>query len=71
MEKVVEYIKEEVNRLYETFPWQPMTKITDVFKREHEAAEKSYICLKQFNDPSQKGEGSLPLHQFILRSSPQ
>ena len=71
VEKVVEYIKEEVNRLYETFPWQPMTKITDVFKREHEAAEKSYICLKQFNDPSQKGEGSLPLHQFILRSSPQ
>ena len=51
MEKFVEYIEEEVKRLYETFPRQPMTKLTDVLKREHETAEKCHVCLKEFNDP--------------------
>ena len=51
VEKFVEYIEEEVKRLYETFPRQPMTKLIDVLKREHEAAEKCHICLKEFNDP--------------------
>ena len=37
--------------MYETFPWQPMIKLTDVLKREHKAAEKCHICLKEFNDP--------------------
>ena len=46
VEKFVEYI-EEVKRLYETFPRQPMKKLTD----EHEATEKGHICLKKFNDP--------------------
>ena len=50
MEKFVEYIEEGVKRLYETFPRQPMTKLIDVLKREHEAAEKCHICLKEFND---------------------
>ena len=36
VEKFVEYIEEEVKRLYETFPRQPMTKLIDVLKREHE-----------------------------------
>ena len=40
VEKFVEYIEEEVRRLYATFPQQPMTGLTDVLKREHEAAEK-------------------------------
>ena len=35
VEKFVEYIEEEVKRLYETFPRQPMTKLTDVLKREY------------------------------------
>ena len=48
VEKFVEYIKEEVKRLYETFPQQPMTKLTDVLKREHEATEKCHICFKRF-----------------------
>ena len=48
MEKFVEYIKEEVKRLYETFPW---LNISDALKREHEAAEKCHICLEEFNDP--------------------
>ena len=51
VEKFVEYIEKEVKRLYETFPRQPMTRLTDVQKREHEAAEKCHICLKEFNDP--------------------
>ena len=51
VEKLVEYVEEEVKRLYEMFPWQPMIKLTDVLKREHKAAEKCHICLKEFNDP--------------------
>ena len=51
MEKFVKYIEEEVKRLYETFPRQPMTKLTDVLKTEHEAAEKCHIRLKELDDP--------------------
>ena len=51
MEKFVEYIEEEVKRLYDTFLQQPMIRLSDVLKREHEAAEKCHICLKEFNDP--------------------
>ena len=69
VEKFVEYIEEEVNQLYETFPWQPMTELTDPLEREHRAAEKCRICLKEFK--RKKGERSLPLHQLIWRSSPQ
>ena len=54
VEKFVEYIEEEVKRLYETFPQQPMIKLTDVQKREHEAAEKCQICLKGLNDPKNR-----------------
>ena len=50
VEKFVEYIKEEVQRLYAIFPRQPMTELTDVLKRECETAEKCHICLKKFND---------------------
>ena len=46
VETFVEYIEEEIKRLYATFPQQPMTKLTDMLKREHEAAEKCLICLK-------------------------
>ena len=54
VEKFVEYIEEEVKRLYETFPRQPMTKLTDVVKREQKAAEKCHICLKEFSDPKDR-----------------
>ena len=47
----VEYIEEEVEQLYETFPQQHMTELTDMWKREHKAAERCHICLKEFNDP--------------------
>ena len=46
MEKFVEYLEEEVRRLYATFPQQLMTELTDVLKREHEVAEKCHIYLK-------------------------
>ena len=49
VEKFVEYIEEKVKTLYETLPRQP--KLTHVLKREHKAAEKCHICLKEFNDP--------------------
>ena len=54
LEKSVEHIEKEVKRLYEIFPQQPMTRLTDVQKREHEAAEKCHICLKEFNDPRKR-----------------
>ena len=54
VEKFVEYIEKEVKRLYETFPRQPITKFTDVQKREHETAEKCHIYLKEFNDPKNR-----------------
>ena len=50
VEKIVEYIEEEVKTLYETFPRQPMTEFTVVLKREYREAEKCHICLKEFND---------------------
>ena len=31
-----------------------MTGLTDALKREHKAAEKCHICLKEFNDPKNK-----------------
>ena len=54
MENFVEYIEEEVRRLYATFPQQPMAGLTDALKREHKAAEKCHICLKEFNDSKNK-----------------
>ena len=50
----MEYIEEEVKRLYATFPQQPMIELADVLKREHKTAEKCHICLKEFNDPQNK-----------------
>ena len=51
VEKFVEYIEEEVKRLYTTFPQQPMTRLTDESKREYKAAKKCHVCLKGFNNP--------------------
>ena len=50
MEKFIEHIEDEVKRLYATFSQQPLTEFTDVLKREHEAAEKCHISLKEFNN---------------------
>ena len=39
---------------YEAFPRQPMAKLTDMQKREHEAAKKCHICLRECNDPRKR-----------------
>ena len=54
MEKFVEHIEEEVKWLYAIFTQQPMIELTDVLKREHKAAEKCHICLKEFNYPKNR-----------------
>ena len=43
VEKLVEHNEYELKPLYKTLPQQPMTELTDVMKREHEAAEKLVI----------------------------
>ena len=40
--------------MVKTFPRQPMLELTDALKREHKAAEKCDISLKEFNDPKNK-----------------
>ena len=51
MEKFVRYIEGEVERLYATFPQDPMI-LSDVLEREHKAGERCHICLK--DDPQNK-----------------
>ena len=41
-------------RLYEKFSQKPMIELSDVVKREDEAAEKCHILLKEFNNPKNK-----------------
>ena len=52
--KFVEYVQDEVKRLYLTFPQQPMIELTDVLKKEYKEAKSCHICLKQFNDPQNR-----------------
>ena len=54
MEKFIEYIEEEVKRLYSTFSQQPMIKLTNALKRGQKTPEKCHMCLKEFNDPQNK-----------------
>ena len=51
VERFVEYIGEEVKLMYATFPRQAMIELTDALKREHRAAKRCHIWLKEFNDP--------------------
>ena len=69
VEKFLGHIANEVKPLYATYPQQPMTEITVVLKKEHEAAEKCHICFKEFNSENRKR--SLSLQGFISRSNPQ
>ena len=54
VEKFVEYLEEEVKRIYSKFPQQPMIELTDVMKREHKEAKDCHICLKEFNNPQNR-----------------
>ena len=54
VEKFIEHIEKEIKRLYAILSHQLITKLTGVLKREHEAAEKCHICLKEFNNPEDR-----------------
>ena len=54
VEKFIKHIEDELKRLYATVPQQPITELTYVLKREHEAAEKCHICLQEFNNPKNR-----------------
>ena len=54
VEQFVDYVEKEVKRLYELYPQQPMTELTEVLKGEYEAAESCHICLKPFDDPENR-----------------
>ena len=56
IEKVVEHTEDEVARLHATLLQLLITELTDVMKREHEAAEKCHICFIDFNGPKNKGK---------------
>ena len=47
VDKFVEYLEEEVKRLYSIIPQQPMIELTDVLKREHKEAKKKLSQLPQ------------------------
>ena len=46
VEKFVEYIEEEVKRLYATFPQQPVIELAGVLKREHKEQGSVTSALK-------------------------
>ena len=50
VERFVDHVEKEVKRLYDLYPQQPMTELTDVLKSEYEVAESCHICLKPFDD---------------------
>ena len=45
--KFVEYIEEEVKRLYATFPQQPMIELTDVLKKKKTQGSRKVSHLPQ------------------------
>lgn len=52
----MEHIEDEENLLCTTFLQQSVTELTDMLKREHEAAEKYHICLKEFTHAATLGD---------------
>lgn len=50
MTRFVDHLEDEVKRLYNTYPQQPMLELTEVLKRELDAATYCHICLKSFDD---------------------
>ena len=69
VEEFVEYIEEEVKRLYVTFPQHLMIGLTDVLKREHKATEKCHICFKEFNNPKNKKLRDHCYHTCLYRGA--
>ncbi|XP_057296236.1 uncharacterized protein LOC130625189 [Hydractinia symbiolongicarpus] len=48
--KFVNHLEDEVKRLYNTYPQQPMLPLTEVLKRVHHGASNCLICMKSFDD---------------------
>ena len=71
VEKMVGHIEEDANRLHATFWHQSITELTNVLRREHEAAEKCHICFKDFDVPKNRKGRYRSLHGFVSRSSRQ
>ena len=67
VEVFIDHIEAEVKRLHSLVPEQPMIPLTEVIKREYEEASTCHICMKPFDDPDKKLEGSwsLPLHWIV------
>ena len=51
VEKFINHIVAETDRLYSTFPEQPMIPLTDVLQHEYDEATQCHICMKPFDDP--------------------
>ena len=66
VEKFVEYIEEEVKRLYETFPRQPMKKLTD----EHEATERVTFASKSLMIQGIESLGITPTTLVYIEEQP-
>ena len=49
MKEFIKHGENEVNWMYATFSQKPMTELTNVLKRQKEAAEKCYICFKRLS----------------------
>ncbi|XP_057310047.1 uncharacterized protein LOC130648044 [Hydractinia symbiolongicarpus] len=64
--RFVNHPENEVKRLYYTYPQQPMTKLTEVLKREHDEATHCHICLKPFDNYENNRKGA---HLFIREFS--
>lgn len=52
VKRFVDHLEDEVKRLYDTFPQQPMMELTEVLKREYNEETECHICMKPFNDPA-------------------
>ena len=44
VEKFIEHTEDVVKRFYAKFLQYPMTELTDVLEKEHDAKEKCYAC---------------------------
>ncbi|XP_057302762.1 uncharacterized protein LOC130636929 [Hydractinia symbiolongicarpus] len=49
MTRFVNHLEDEVKRLYNTYPQQPMLPLTEVLKIKHDEASKCHICMKPFD----------------------
>ena len=58
VKRFVDYIEMEVKRLYNLYPEQPMIPLTEVMQNEYEEASFCHICMKSFDNPDKKLEGS-------------